>query len=532
MTSSREVNPQGRQGLAPSLVLTALVALAFVLRFGRLGEWSLDTDEVFLLRDSVDFRFTNPRPLLYFLNHYLIAPLLPLDEFGLRLLPALFGALAIPVFYLVARRLAGTQAALFGALLLTLSPVHLIYSQFGRYWSLVFLLCAVYPYALYIGVRERNPRALVLGLVTAVLASLAHPAAILLVGGPGIWLLATYLRPRYFKSLWGHPAGRWGIVIAVILAAAILVRFVPILQGWITEHDENPGSSQFLLRAPPKPLKPFIYLLAYVEGWTLPVVLTGAAGLYLLWQRDRTLALFLVSLVLFPLTFLSLILFRTPVSTYYALPAAPVFFIGAGIFLERVFQTDWRIRPRVMLPAIVLILVLVPGTPTLISQFLNGRRYDFKNAAQWLEPRVTPEDAVFSDQPVALAHYLPGVEVQRLRYDIAPLRESVLEVHRSGRRGALWIIAPAPAHPFRTNLKQGGLIRWIYDNCQLSNTVGRSRVDFRQQYLQVYRCPPAPTPPPGASAAEGDVEGASVSPFRANTSQYSLSHRSATRFKP
>jgi Dolichyl-phosphate-mannose-protein mannosyltransferase len=524
--------PEAKTTPAPALVLAGLIGLAIALRFGRLGEWSLDSDEVFLLRDSINVRFTNPRPLLYFLNHYLIAPVLPLDEFGLRLLPAVFGVLAIPAFYFIARQLLGTRAALLGTLLLTLSPLHLILSQFGRYWSLVFLLCAIYPYALYLGARERSPGWLTLGVVTALLASVAHPASILLVGGPAIWFLATQLRPRHLKALWGQPAFRWGVLVAVIVAGAILVRFVPILHGWITEHDTNPGTSQFLLRSPPRPLKPVVFLLAYVETWTIPVVLTGVAGLYLLAQRDRVLALFLTSLVIFPLAFLSLILFRTPVSTYYALPAAPVLFLGAGVFLERVFDVEWRLRPRWLVPAIVLILVLVPGTPTLISQFLNGRRFDFKGAARWLEPRLTAGDIIFSDQPVAMGHYLPGMEVQHLKYNTTPLAESMRKVRELDRGGALWIIGPAPAHAFRTNLKQGGLAQWMYDHCQLSNTVGRSRVDFRQQYLQVYRCPPATTPRPESAAARVGSEESLGRPFLALASRYTRSQRSATRLRP
>ncbi|HEY7480366.1 MAG TPA: glycosyltransferase family 39 protein [Gemmatimonadales bacterium] len=504
----------------PTLVLAGLILLAFALRFARLGEWGFDSDEIFMLRDSLHLRLTNPRPLLYALNHFLLAPLVPLNEFWLRFLPAVFGALAVPVFYFVSRRLLGTRAALFGTLLVTLSPQLLIFSQFGRYWSLVFLLAALYPYAIYIGLRERNRGALAVGLVSGVLATLAHPATVLLVGGPAILALATYLRPRYLRPLWSQRRVRWGALVAVVLGVAIALRFVPILQGWISSHDENPGSGQFLLPPSRGGLKPFIYLLAYVEGLTLPVALTGAVGIYLLWrERDRGLALFLASLVLFPVVFLSLILFRTPVSTYYLLPASPVFFMGAGVFLDRVFQVDWKLRPRWLLPATLLVVILIPGMPTLISQFLNGRRYDFKGVAHWLKPRLTPGDAIVSDQPVALGHYLPGIEVQRLRYNTAPLEESVRAVQRSGQGGALWIVAPVPAHAFRTNLKPGGLIRWIYDNCQLSNTVGRSRVDFRQQYLQVYRCPPAPAPPSGTAAARGDAEDATVSPLRASTSR-------------
>jgi hypothetical protein len=67
----------------------------------------------------------------------------------------------------------------------------------------------------------------------------------------------------------------------------------------------------------------------------------------------------------------------------------------------------------------------------------------------------------------------------------------VRALHRSGEEPALWLVAPAPSHAFRGNLKRGGVLGWIYENCQLRNTLGVSRIDFRQQYLQVYRCPPA-----------------------------------------
>jgi hypothetical protein len=283
---------------------------------------------------------------------------------------------------------------------------------------------------------------------------------------------------------------RWGALFTLVLVAALAARFVPILQGWISSHDANPGSGQFLLRAPPLGVKQVLYLLAFVDGLTVPVALTGVLGIYLLWHsRDQLLARYLISLALFPIVFLTLISIRTPVSTYYLLPTAPVFFLGAGFFLDRMAAVDWKLRPHWMLPALITFLVLLPGLPTLVSQYLNGRRYDFKNVAQWLRPRLTPADVVFSDQPVALAHYLPGVDVQRLRYNTAPLSESVRMVQQSMGGASLWIVAPSPGHAFRPDLRAGGLVRWIYDNCQLSNSVGTGRVDFREQYLQVYRCP-------------------------------------------
>jgi hypothetical protein len=484
-----------RRGLAPGLVIAGLTVLAIALRFWRLGEWNFEATEMFTLRDSLNPRWGNPRPLGYLLNYYLVGPFRPLDELGLRILPALFGVLAVPALYFVSRRLIGTRAALLGALLLTVSGQHVFYSQFARYWSLVFLLSAVYPYALYLGIREGDRRALALGLVTAVLAVLAHPVSILLVGGPAIWLALIYLRPSYLKDAWSHKGFRWGAALAVVLAGVVVARVLPLFQDWISMHDQNPGMGQFL-HGPKRGhgIKQLVLLTAYVESLTLPVVLGGTVGVYLLWrERDRTLGFFLASLALFPLAFIALVSVRTPVSTFYLLPTAPVFFMGAGVFLDRLFQPQWNLSPRWLIPATILAVFITAGAPTLVSQYRNGRRFDFRSVARWLEPRLSPEDVVFSDQPMVLAHYLHGPPVQKLRGDPTPLREAVSDLPRSGG-AALWIVAPAPAHAIRTNLKAGGLAGWMYANCQMRNTIGRGRIDFRQQYLQVYRCPPvAPT---------------------------------------
>jgi hypothetical protein len=405
------------------------------------------------------------------------------------------------VFYLVSRRLVGARAALFGTLLLTVSPLHVYYSQFARYWSLVFLLSSVFPYAIYWGIRERDRRALALGLVTGVLAAMAHPVSVLLVGGLVIWFLVSSLRFSDVTLWWGQKRVRWGILVVLIVAGVVALRFLPVLHGWIAEHDKKPGSGQFLLRSPNRQgVKQIVYLAAYVESLTLPVVLTALVGIRLLWQgRDRSLAVLLTSLSAFPVLFLTLISLRTPVSTFYLVPAAPVFFIGAGVFLERLFETDWGLRPRWLLPACVAVVVMAAGAPTLISQYRDGRRYDFRSVAHWLEPRLAPSDVVFADQHMVLAHYLPGTPVQRLR-DPAPLAQTLGALHQAGSGGTLWIVSPIPSHALRTSPEFGGLNRWIYENCQLRNTLGVGRLDFRQNYLQVYRCPPAPSPAPAATS--------------------------------
>ena len=128
------------------------------------------------------------------------------------------------------------------------------------------------------------------------------------------------------------------------------------------------------------------------------------------------------------------------------------------------------------------------------------RRYDFRGVAESLRGNLEPKDIVFSDQPRVLAHYLPGTQVQPLRADTTALLHSVGLLRREGYQGALWMIPPAPSHAFRTNPRLGALNRWIFDHCRVRNSIGVARVDFRQHFLQIYRCPPEAWAHPGAGS--------------------------------
>jgi hypothetical protein len=240
-------------------------------------------------------------------------------------------------------------------------------------------------------------------------------------------------------------------------------------------------------------VKELLILSAYVESLTLPMVLIAGLGIYVLWQgRDRSLALLLTSMFVFPVTFLLLLSFRTPISTFYLVPTTPIIFIGAGVFLDRLTNLDRELRPGWLMPVTVAAVIIAAGAPTLISQYRDGRRYDFRGAAQWLDERLQPGDIVFSDQYQVMTHYLGGREAQRLVPDVPLLTQSVGRLNGSGPGGSVWIVVPYTARgSHRTNPKIGGLKGWIYDNCRLRNEVGVARLDFRVNELQIFQCAPS-----------------------------------------
>jgi dolichyl-phosphate-mannose-protein mannosyltransferase len=477
---------------AQAALLAAVIILGLLLRFWRLGYWNFQATEMFTLRDSLTLRASNPRPLGYLLTHYLVGTFLPLDEFGLRLLPAVFGVVAIPAIYLVCRRLAGTRAALCATLLVAVSPLLVMYSQLARYWSLVFLLSSVYPYALYLGFRNQSRPMLAVGVVGGLLAALAHPVSVLLVGGLGLFLV-TGLTGENFARVRSSKQGRWLLGLAAVLAAVILVRFIPVLHSWIAGHHGAKGRGQFL-----RPFQPaqgvvqLIDLANFVESLTVPLVLGALAGIWLLWQgRNRALARLLACLAGFHIGAITLLSLVTPVSQYYLLPAVPVFYIGAGAFLDQLFDLGSAWRPRWLLAAVVLAITIAAGAPTLISDAIDGRRYDFRSSARWIAARLAPDDVVFSDQPMVTGYYLPQHPVRHLNKDLDSLKVALDGLREAGRGGAMWIVAPAASHAYRPNMKEGGMIDWIYGHCRLRQSFGTGRIDFRQDYLHIFSCPTA-----------------------------------------
>jgi 4-amino-4-deoxy-L-arabinose transferase-like glycosyltransferase len=181
-------------------LLVLLTLLAFGLRVYGLDRRSLWTDEglsVYRARQDVAGILSgeiviqgtasqDTQPPLYFLLLHLQRQLVGENGFGLKFLSAAWGVLAVPLFYVLGRRLLSASAGLVTALLGCTSPLYLWYSQEMRMYPMLVSLSTASVYALLralgVGKDGRNRWWWLVYLLLTAAALYTHYTAFFLLG--------------------------------------------------------------------------------------------------------------------------------------------------------------------------------------------------------------------------------------------------------------------------------------------------------------------------------------------------------------
>ena len=231
---------------SPNLITTLclaafLVLLAGSLRFYKLGSWSFGPDEVATLQEAASlFQETSlPRES----DYYRLPRIIPLgypimhsgytvfgrDEFGSRVVPALFGTASVLVVFLGLLRPLGTPTALATALLVAVWPAHLLVSQFNRFYMIAFFFASL---SVILGIHAWVRRSVIwvaLASLAAMLAGLSHTFLFLLLGGLFAAILCAAVAER-------SPIP-WRMLTVVVAAGVVIgvfttVYLLPLSRGW------------------------------------------------------------------------------------------------------------------------------------------------------------------------------------------------------------------------------------------------------------------------------------------------------------
>ncbi|HXV96946.1 MAG TPA: glycosyltransferase family 39 protein, partial [Anaerolineae bacterium] len=288
-----------------------------------------------------------------------------MNEWSLRLGPALVGVVSLPLLYIFVRKVFDKQVALIAMALLAISPWHLFWSQNARFYTTLLLMYLVALFAFFWGMENNRRLFLLLSLVMLGLAMLERMLAAFLVP-----VIAGYL--VLLKVL---PFDRRSPVTGRILLAAVAVPIF-IFALYDTFQIVAGGGSKieaFLVKFVGQPNKSSLRLLAsYVYHVGIPVLCVGGAtGLYLIQQKRRPGLYLLVSAVLPPLA-LTLAAPFVFTADRYAFVSLPGWLVLSAVGIKHSLVQSLRSGHRLMLviPLIVVAHALVENV--LYYQYQHG----------------------------------------------------------------------------------------------------------------------------------------------------------------
>ena len=243
--------PNNSQNLLRILPLTAILALASMLRIVHLGQSSLWYDEIVTMRlartesppallrllDQIDATRASLQP---FLLQGWVSLFGPSDLSG-RSFSALCGVLTVAVVYWVGLRAFDRTTGLWASWLCAISPLLVYYSREVRMYAWLVLVTCLGWGLLFSNGRSPRIRKLVLYALSLIAIAYSHPLGLLMVGALG---LASLLHRQAFQISW------WSWFLTHLAVAAAVVPWVGKYLDHAPESTSGPLSLRFLLGMP------------------------------------------------------------------------------------------------------------------------------------------------------------------------------------------------------------------------------------------------------------------------------------------
>ena len=386
--------------LAHYAALSAVIILGAYLRLTALNRQSLWFDEI-------DVVVRAQRPLgqvlhtfvqqgengpLYNLMLALWIRVAGISEIAVRFPSAVAGTLAIPLIYLLGRRVAGSTVGLLAAGLLAISPYHVWYSQEAKMYSIVVLLALASTYA-FVAALETNDRFWWAAYVVVTsLMFYTHVVTVLIFVAQSLYAVLAYRSWRGREKSW------------LIAAAALTLPYVPIAI-WAAKVVGLTGTHVATWQ-PPVALWDAIQIFGIkfainrytmteqVRAEILYAVLAGIGILALAWlsRRNRWWLLF-TSLTVVPVFGLWLVSIRQSVfSDRYGIVALPAYLLLIAV------AVGWMLRQHIVWPlgllAAFFLIALAWGPLRDVNRTKTAQKEDWRSAYARIGEQAQPGDVI------------------------------------------------------------------------------------------------------------------------------------------
>lgn len=397
-----------REGQIEAVIATVLFCLALATRLFRLGAWSFWPDEVFSFGTKSDG--FNDGLLLRSIATDLIklaVQWLGPSEWSARLVPALIGALSVPLLYLLLRRCLSRPGALTAAALLVISPWHLYWSQNARFYTLLFLFFNAGLLLFYLGLERDRPWMLLASLLLFGLAARERFAALLGIPALVVYLIA--LPVLRFERPKGLNLRNMLIFFgpAIVAGLVMLLPYARNFSGWSTGFGWRNNNPLFLIAG-----------TIYYVG--LPLAVFGAgSGLIAVLRKSRLALLLLLTAVLPLLAIMAVSLVQYAANRYIFFSLFSWVALG-GLGLQLLVEYIPRPAQAVGLVVAAALLAASAGDAFLYFTVQKGNRDDWRSALQFIGERAQPGDSIVTRDMDIVNYYLGEGRLNILTWDAEP----------------------------------------------------------------------------------------------------------------
>lgn len=449
-------------------ILTAFTVAAFLTRFYGLSKFPLFDDEVTsyfrALRNDIYTQFPGTDLLII-----LFFKVFGTNTFFLRLPMALFGALSIPIFYALVRRLFDRFTAVCGTLLLLFSYYHLDHSQLTRYYAAIFFF-GVLAFYFYLRFLETNDKkALLWALLSTVGGAFFHPTFLGIPLAVTLFSAMALIVPviKNHSDAMRSAAKLLLVVFGLCMLVALIVMF-PLIRGWFYRSQSVEGGWGYGF---------FSLGLQIAKYFGFTLCLAAVAGVLALYRSNPLRSLFCGTLMVVPVMGMLVASMFVDMRPDYIFATYPIYFIATASLVAYV-----RNRAKAAIPYVaIMALLLVTMLPEFASNYTGKGSLDVRHAVKYVKNNFEEGDKILSflegfnfylgpeydTEPYLGTWYHSGWDKKLARYENDPQR--------------LWIVFMDSRGGVAPSLK-----KWLHEHARLVHEVPEKRFDYTYKSVRVY----------------------------------------------
>lgn len=371
-------------------LLAAITFIGAILRGYNLGFRSLWLDEaatealskvslVQIWQNMTAGEF-NP-PLFYVLEHYMMV--FGNSEIILRILPAIFGALAIPVFYYVGKEFKDENTGFILATMCAFSPFLIWYSQEARAYSLLLLLIALATYIFIRCLKENYKEDWILFAAVGAVSVWVHFYALIAMGSFFVYAIWHLVNTKTKK---GIVKNSMGFIDAVIIWFFLCL---PIFSQMGTLWAKRTASAPtYGIQGVGLVYQTLIQLSWFSELVALVILVLFAIGIFTLKKHG----VFLPMVLALVFTFSLVASFMFPMLPRYLIFLSVFLYLGVAIsyqYISKITKQD----PEKVAVCLALLFVLA-SIPFFIPYYTTDTQEDWRVITSDLTQITSPGDIV------------------------------------------------------------------------------------------------------------------------------------------